>query len=176
MEIWISLLRHISRRNLFKRLVFVFVSCYPHLYMNTQKQSLIHQFEPLPVGVTTPLFAAIIVGSILLGFAAGYGATKFTKNPEVLPTSMNVQTNKASGISDKKTFKDSAEGTLREGGVDGEGNFHLERPGGISQNVYLTSSTVDLSKYIGKKVKVQGQTFKGNTAGWLMDVGLVETQ
>ena len=76
----------------------------------------------------------------------------------------------------KKTFKDSIVGLLKEGGIEGEGNFHLERPGGVSQNVYLTSSTVDLSKYVGKKVKVWGQTFQGQKAGWLMDVGLVEIQ
>ena len=58
--------------------------------------------------------------------------------------------------------------------MEGEGSFHLERPGGTSQNVYLTSSTVDLSEYVGKKVKVYGETFQGEKAGWLMDVGLVE--
>ncbi len=78
------------------------------------------------------------------------------------------------GIKDKKTFKDKAEGVLKEGGIDGEGNFHLERPGGESQNVYLTSTAVDLSKYIGKKIRVWGETFKADKAGWLMDVGLVE--
>ena len=65
---------------------------------------------------------------------------------------------------------------MREGGIEGEGNFHIERPGGKSQNAYLTSSTVDLSVYVGKKVKVWGQTFSGQTAGWLMDVGLVEIE
>lgn len=78
------------------------------------------------------------------------------------------------GIKDKETFKDSAEGTLREGGIDGEGQFHLEREGGESQNVYLTSTTVDLSKFIGKKVRIWGETFAAEKAGWLMDVGLVE--
>jgi len=37
------------------------------------------------------------------------------------------------GSNDTKTFKDTAEGTLKEGGIDGEGAFHLERPGGDSQ-------------------------------------------
>lgn len=89
-------------------------------------------------------------------------------------TPVSIQTETSAGIVDKATFKDSSTGTLREGGMEGEGNFHLERPGGVSQNVYLTSSTVDLSKYIGKKVTVWGQTFQGQKAGWLMDVGLVE--
>ena len=78
------------------------------------------------------------------------------------------------GSNDTTTFKDTAEGTLKEGGIDGEGAFHLERPGGDSQNVYLTSSTVDLSKFVGKKIKVWGQTQKAQHAGWLMDVGRVE--
>jgi len=47
----------------------------------------------------------------------------------------------------KKTFPDKTEGVLREGGIEGEGNFHLERPGGESQNVYLTSTTVDLELF-----------------------------
>ncbi len=91
-------------------------------------------------------------------------------------TNQIIETNnkKIVGVVDKKTFKDSAEGILREGGIDGEGNFHLERSGGESQNVYLTSSTVDLSEFIGKKVKVYGQTFAGEKAGWLMDVGYIE--
>ncbi|PJB88550.1 hypothetical protein CO083_02310, partial [Candidatus Roizmanbacteria bacterium CG_4_9_14_0_8_um_filter_34_12] len=82
---------------------------------------------------------------------------------------------KTAGTLNKEIFKDKTEGLLKEGGIDGEGNFHLERPGGLSQNVYLTSSTIDLSGYIGKKVRVWGATFKGQQAGWLMDVGYIET-
>ena len=78
------------------------------------------------------------------------------------------------GVQDEKTFKDNAEGVLREGGIDSEGSHHLERPGGDSQNVYLTSSSVALDDYIGKKVKVWGQTFSSEKAGWLMDVGRLE--
>ena len=67
-----------------------------------------------------------------------------------------------------------AEGTLKKGGIQDEGQFHLVRPGGDSQNVYLTSSIVDLSKFVDKKIKVWGQTQKARVAGWLMDVGKVE--
>ncbi len=63
---------------------------------------------------------------------------------------------------------------MREGGIEGEGAFHLERTGGKSQTAYLTSTTVDLEPYIGKKVRVLGKTFAGKKAGWLMDVGYVE--
>lgn len=78
------------------------------------------------------------------------------------------------GSNDTKTFKDMAEGVLKGGGIDGEGAYHLVRPGGDSQNVYLTSSIVDLSLVVGKKVKVWGQTQSAKHAGWLMDVGRVE--
>jgi len=78
------------------------------------------------------------------------------------------------GISDESTFKDTAEGKLESGGIDGEGTHHLERPGGISQNVYITSSNVDLQKFVGRKVKVDGKTFAAEKAGWLMDVGQLE--
>lgn len=124
-----------------------------------------------------PLPVVAIISVIALALGAGGG---FMMIKKATPTSVNsakgtsVQTEKAAGVIDKKTFNTDAEGVLREGGIEGEGNFHLERPGGISQNAYLTSSTVDLSKYVGKKVKVWGQTYQGQKAGWLMDVGLVE--
>jgi hypothetical protein len=111
---------------------------------------------------------------IILGIFFGFLLTKIPFKNELKKSSHFVSSQKTAGIIDKKTFKDQAEGTLKEGGIDGEGNFHLERPGGESQNVYLTSSTVDLSLYVGKKVRVYGQTFAGQKAGWLMDVGLVE--
>lgn len=75
------------------------------------------------------------------------------------------------GIADEKTFRDSAEGQLEKGGIDGEGSHHLVRPGGDSQTVYLTSSIVDLDKFTGRKVKIWGETFSARKAGWLMDVG-----
>ena len=77
------------------------------------------------------------------------------------------------GLADESTFKDSAEGLLEEGGVNGEGTHHLVREGGISQTVYLTSTVIDLESFSGKKVKVWGQTITAKKAGWLMDVGKI---
>lgn len=137
--------------------------------------------RPLPVEEnfpSIPKIALIFVAVIILGVVSGFifSTTKkfFTSRSSTTssPTAADVKAN--IGIKDKKTFKDSAEGMLREGGIDGEGQFHLERQGGESQNVYLTSTTVDLSKYVGRKVRVWGETFKAEKAGWLMDVGLVE--
>lgn len=115
------------------------------------------------------LLVAVVVGGLI-----GFGASKLKKTSNATSTNPSTTSEKGVGIVDKKTFPDTVEGKLLEGGLDGEGNFHLERKGGESQNVYLTSSTVDLSPYIGKKVKVWGKTFTGEKAGWLMDVGFVE--
>ena len=87
---------------------------------------------------------------------------------------VNLQAKKVVGLKDEKTFKDDATGTLREGGIDGEGSHHLERPGGPSQNVYLVSSVVALDEYIDKQVKVWGETFTAEKAGWFMDVARLE--
>ncbi|MDQ3008267.1 MAG: hypothetical protein M3Q81_01600 [bacterium] len=85
-----------------------------------------------------------------------------------------VSTGDVFGIQDEKTFKDSAEGYLAAGGIEGEGSHRLVRPGGVSQTVYLTSSVTDLAKFEGMEVKIWGETFKGQKAGWLMDVGRVQ--
>ena len=139
-------------------------------FMHSINASETNKNLPLPVVVV------MCVVVVVLGGVGGFMMVK--KSPAVINSEKGttIQTDKASGVADKKTFKDSADGIMREGGKEGEGNFHLERPGGVSQDAYLTSSTVDLGKYIGKKVKVWGQTFQAQKAGWLMDVGLVEIQ
>lgn len=122
------------------------------------------------------LIIALIVVAVL-GIASGYLlANKGLKPGTQITTNTSGSTTKGTveGSDDLKTFKDPAEGLLKEGGIEGEGQYHLERPGGKSQFVYLTSSIVDLSKYVGKKVKVWGQTQTAQKAGWLMDVGKVE--
>lgn len=97
------------------------------------------------------------------------------------PVSLNggkpklIKTEKTVGSTDVKTFRDSAEGVLESGGIDGEGTHHLVRAEGRpDQNAYLTSSVINLDDYVGKKVKVFGETFAAQKAGWLMDVGKIE--
>lgn len=123
---------------------------------------------------TLPIFFGLVVLTIVLGVGFGFLTNKIIGSGQG-STTTKASSQKSAGIADKKTFKDKAEGLLKEGGIDGEGNFHLVRPGGESQNVYLTSTIVDLSQFVGKKVRVWGETFSGEKAGWLMDVGLVET-
>lgn len=123
---------------------------------------------PLVIGAVAIILTGAFSGYVLAQVKGGRGAMIIGGGT----TAGGLK--KVVGIQDEKTFKDSAEGVLREGGVDGEGSHHLERPGGPSQNVYLTSSTVSLDDYIGKQVKVLGETFDAEKAGWLMDVGRLE--
>lgn len=78
------------------------------------------------------------------------------------------------GSTDVKTFKDTATGVIEKGGLDGEGTHKLIREGGPSQTAFLTSSIIDLDQFAGKKVQVWGETFKGQKAAWLMDVGRIK--
>lgn len=70
-----------------------------------------------------------------------------------------------------QVFKDTTIGTLEKNGLEGEGTHKLIREGGPSQTAYVTSSTLDLDQFLGKKVQIWGETFKAQKAGWLMDVG-----
>ncbi len=138
--------------------------------------NLIHSFDS-PVaktGISYLIFFVLLIIVVIAGVLGGFMISK-VKKPSSSSTTSSSPAKQVVGSADKKTFKDKAEGILKEGGIDGEGNFHLERPGGVSQNVYMTSSTVDLSQFVGQKVRVWGVTFQGQTAGWLMDVGTVET-
>ena len=140
-----------------------------------ENNNLIHTMDSKEVeGMSYVTFFTLVAVAVIIGAVLSFSFSRFNK--KTTNNSNTKTTAQSAGVVDKKTFKDSVEGILREGGIDGEGNFHLERPGGVSQNVYLTSTTVDLSNYLGKKVKVWGQTFQAEKAGWLMDVGSVEMQ
>ena len=145
----------------------------------TQEKSVFHTLTNSQ-NLFTPKILILFIVVILAGLGSGYFlvntlAVKSASTQSV--TSSNgttIQKGAVYGSDDTKTFSDSAEGTVTAGGIDGEGQFHLVRPGGDSQNVYMTSSLVDLSLFINRKVRVWGQTQKAKTAGWLMDVGRVE--
>ena len=127
----------------------------------------------------TPKVVILLVAVVVVGLLSGYfisnkSGAAITNTTTGGVSSSSTATGTVVGSNDTSTFKDTAEGTLKEGGINGEGAFHLVRPGGDSQNVYLTSSSVDLSKFINKKIKVWGQTQKAQYAGWLMDVGRIE--
>jgi hypothetical protein len=108
---------------------------------------------------------------VLAGIGTGYlfsgkrGSSSKVSVPGVTNTA------KEAGMADEKTFKDSATGIMKSGGIAGEGTHHLERDGGPSQYVYLTSTVIDMESFVDKKVQVWGQTISAKKAGWLMDVG-----
>lgn len=149
--------------------------------IDTQKEEpILHTFnQSNSTSLFSSIFIIYLLVAVLFGIGSGYalsfangktGSSMVNKTTKSLPG----ETGKTFGSDDTKTYKDSAEGQLKEGGIDGEGQFHLVRPGGDSQNVYLTSSNLDLSQFIGKKIKVWGITQKAQKAGWLMDVGRIE--
>ena len=118
----------------------------------------------------------VYITLVLLGVGTGFllSRSTVTTNKETTQESKMVKTDKVEGVADTKNFKDSAEGTLEKGGINGEGTHKLVREGGPSQTAYLVSSVVDLDSYVGKKVKVWGETFAAQKAAWLMDVGKIE--
>lgn len=123
----------------------------------------------------------IFVILAIAGVLSGYLLSKFYFSTRTSSFSPQVVYNKnlqvkgqIFGSNDEKTFKDQAQGILKSGGIDGEGEFHLEREGGLSQYVYLTSSALDLAQFVDKKVKVWGATNTAKKAGWLMDVGRLQ--
>ena len=150
----------------------------PQHQAEQEAPSVMHSFSGKPRGssrVSPPKALLIFIIVALLGIGAGYFLSTVTGKPS--NTSLlgaNSLKGQTFGSGDTQTFKDTAEGKLEKGGVDGEGQYHLVRSGGDSQNVYLTSSLVDLSQFVGLNIKVWGETQAAQKVGWLMDVGRVE--
>lgn len=122
----------------------------------------------------------VLVAGIGSGFALAYFMPSSGGTAVVAPedqqevTDNSIKPGAVFGVPDEKTFSDETQGVLIKGGLEGEGSHTLLRPGGESQNVYLTSSVVDLDQFNDMEIKIWGETFKGQKAGWLMDVGRVE--
>jgi len=143
--------------------------------------SIMQSMLPTKKGVSVGKVFMVLLLMILLGVGFGYGGSLFSAKTgaSIMPSVLNPNApvkGKIYGNGDPSIFKDAADGILKNGGIDGEGQYHLVRPGGDSQNVYLTSSTVDLSQFINQKIKVWGQTQAAQHAGWLMDVGKVQVE
>lgn len=150
----------------------------PNVQQPTSNEPVVHDFNKNFASFSIQNRRTyIVVGlALVLGLFSGF---ILSQNKGAVSTTTKTgfssfQKGTIVGSEDTKTFKDQAEGIMKKGGTDGEGAYHLVRPGGESQNVYLTSSIVDLSLFLDKKVKVWGQTQKAQVAGWLMDVGRVE--
>ena len=145
----------------------------------SQVQPLMNTFDDKEGPFLTTKLLVVLLLIAVLGVGSGYLLSKKGNlaggvSLKEKVGSLSISKGKIVGSNDTKTFKDIAEGVLKTGGIDGEGQFHLQRTGGESQNVYLISSIVDLSQFEGKKVNVWGETHKAQHAGWLMDVGRLE--
>lgn len=149
--------------------------------MDEQRSTDTNIFHNFKDKSATFSIGAIIFLVIVLGIGIGTGYL-LSKHNVASVNGLSTNNTSAGGIvkgaiygsSDTSTFKDTATGVLQTGGIDGEGQFHLVRPGGDSQSVYMTSSVIDLSQFVGHKVQVWGQTQAAQHAGWLMDVGRLE--
>jgi hypothetical protein len=159
------------------------------------RQPLLHTITPssLPqISISkpqqgVPMVAAIviIVALMLGGYFGGSTMAKATKDADTSTAPKSGSTTKETvevatnpglkeGKCDPKDYPDTTEGTLIDGGKNGEGTHQLEREGGPTKTATLTSSAVDLNGYIGKKVKVCGKTFNSQKVGWLLDIGYIE--
>ena len=127
---------------------------------------------------SAPIFIALVL--LIVGVISGFFLSRQSLSPisgrkeVVSEVSGTIKKGQVYGAKDEKAFRDKAEGTLEKGGLDGEGSHKLIREGGESQTAYVTSSTLDLDQFVGRKVKVWGETYKAQRAGWFMDVGRVE--
>jgi hypothetical protein len=123
----------------------------------------------------------IILGSILvvlLGIGTGYFLSgnvsgQVTTAPSGAAPGAQNEAMEA-GVDDTTAFPDEVEGMLKEGGIEGEGTHYLDRNAGENKNVYLTSTVIDLQSFVGKNVKVWGETMSAKHAPWLMDVGKIK--
>lgn len=141
--------------------------------------------ETMVEPVAKKIAVGVLVGVIFAGIVTGYAVARFSpvSGPAQVETAASpeevedkLQIGAVFGVPDEKTFRDDAEGVLIKGGISGEGSHTLLRAGGPSQNVYLTSSVVDLDQFENMQVRVWGETFKAQKAGWLMDVGRLEVK
>jgi Kef-type K+ transport system membrane component KefB len=139
--------------------------------------ALLHPVETEKTDMRKIIAAVVLI--IIAGIGSGYAFSRVLgSNKSQSQVGTTAQTGEVKkvvvGSTDANLLRDSAEGTLEANGLKGEGTHKLIRPGGDSQTVYLMSSMLDLSLYVGKKIRVSGQTYAGKQVEWLMDVGKIE--
>lgn len=149
--------------------------------------------QPVPTDLpkSSPFSLPVVLIIAVVAIGAGFGLSRafpqMAKNGSGVQTGGNqpqLSTDSISSSAQLKVdqlygdlnsvFKDSATGTIQAGGINGVGTDTLIRSGGPSQSVALTSSTVDLSLFVGKNVEIKGETNAAAKIGWLMDVGSIK--
>lgn len=145
--------------------------------LNPVKPTVVKKIDTsssLKKNVVLGLISLVVV---LAGIGVGYLFSGVGKGSSILSNDSGnkiIVTQNEAGIADESKFSTTTDGELAEGGIGGEGNYHLIRGSGPSQYAYLTSSSVDLAPFVGKKVQIWGETMSGKKAGWLIDVGKIK--
>lgn len=148
--------------------------------LNPQTPTVVRKLEPASSPNKNLVLGLISVVVVLAGIGTGYLISGVGKNKSSAGTNTTggntkiVANKNEAGIADESKFSTTTDGELAEGGIGGEGNYHLIRGSGPSQYAYLTSSSVDLAPFVGKKVQIWGETMSGKKAGWLIDVGKIK--
>lgn len=145
--------------------------------LNPTAQPVVRKFDNSSSSKKNLMLGIVSVVIVLSGIGTGYllsGVGGSVKTGSTTSTNKVVVKENEAGIADESKFATTAEGVLEEGGIGGEGTYHLVRGVGPSQYAYLTSSVVDMSTFVGKKVQVWGDTISGKKAGWLIDVGKIK--
>jgi len=140
----------------------------PQVPADALTKSGFKKYWPYMVGGLVVVLAGVgtawLISGKVMGRVAGSTATG---------TTLKIGSNEVGALNPNVKYQD-VKGTLREGGLGNEGTHHLERDGGPSQTVYLTSSVIDLTGFVGKKVEIWGETLAAKKAGWLMDVSKIK--
>ena len=149
----------------------------------SQQQSSSSITQPMEPKKTAKFFAKIVPLLLIIvligaGIFTGLMLTSVNKSKASQGNVLSAE-NLAPEIKENfsQTFKDEAEGIVEKNDdfeKYAQGPWKLIRTGGESQTAYLTSSVMDLDEFIGKNVKVYGETFGSDQVSWLMDVGKVE--
>jgi hypothetical protein len=143
-----------------------------------EKPSILKKFPKKSEGKNMILLFLGAVLVVLAGLGTGYklsGSSLSSKSASPEKTAPGAEKDATeAGVADPTAYPDEAEGMLVEGGMEGEGTHHLDRGAGENKNVYLTSTVIDLESFVGKKVKVWGETMAATKAPWLMDVGKIK--
>ncbi|QQS38708.1 hypothetical protein IPM62_04975 [Candidatus Woesebacteria bacterium] len=143
------------------------------------EKKVMKEFPKNKTGKQTMMLVVGALVIILAGVGTGWilSNAKTTGGPGVVAdVAPGAKDNEdEAGIMDESGFeKEAPEGILKEGGINGEGTHYLDRGLGEEKNVYLTSTVLDLQSFVGKNVKIWGNTVAAIDAPWLMDVGKIK--
>jgi hypothetical protein len=112
----------------------------------------------------------VVLAGIGTGWLMSGGLSANEAEPDMVTSEGAKKSKSEAGIEIKDDTLDTAEGILNEGGLNGEGTHRLDRGFGPQKDAYLTSTVINLDDFVGKKVKVWGETNDAQKAGWFMDV------